>query len=145
MKLKLALLTTIAAAAISMVSSSQAIAAPHTPVTDSERGAAGLRARFHIAPDSRRSIPIAYGYVYPNGSLPSSSGNVTASYNAADGWYVITIHGFDYYYSSYSTTVTPSLPHNAICDTDSIGGTLLVRCFDLSGNPIQAEFGFITF
>jgi len=111
---------------------------------DSERGAAAHR-ELRLGPDVKKKAPIVYGYINEDGSTASGSGGFASSYNSSDGWYVISINNVDYFFSSFSTTVTPSLPHDAICDTDSIGGTMLVRCFDLSGNPTQAEFGFITF
>jgi hypothetical protein len=52
----------------------------------------------------------------------------------------------DYYYSSYSTVVTTTLPSgNTNCQTDSVSGDLLVLCYTSSGAATQADFGFIVF
>lgn len=93
-----------------------------------------------------QTSPLAYGYVFTNGAIGSGSGNFTATWNPTYKWYAISITGISYYYSSYSTVVTTTLPYgNTNCQTDSVGGQLLVLCYTSSGAQTQADFGFIVF
>ena len=115
----------------------------NAPITDSQHPS--LQHALDVQPVFQ-STPLAYGYVYESGSIASGSGNFTASWNASSKWYAISIISISYYYSSYSTVVTTSVPYgNTNCQTDSVSGQLLVRCYTGSGAQTQADFGFIVF
>jgi hypothetical protein len=56
-------------------------------------------------------------------------------------WYVITISGESYFYSSYTAVVTPyDGPYYA--GTTSGGGNLYVRFFNSSGTNVAPAAGF---
>jgi len=112
-------------------------------VTDAERHA--TRGSSGIAKPSARRNPLAYGYVNQDGTKASGTGNFTSDWNASSSWYEIKINNVNYFYSKYSTVVTPSGPHGALCYSDSANGMLLVRCYTTAGDPTQALFGFGTF
>lgn len=87
--------------------------------------------------------PIAFGFVTSTGNVTSGSGNFTCIYNAALNRYEITITGESYFFSSYTTVVTPSI--NGYARTSSVNGKLLVFLQDSSGNPISGNFQFVTY
>ena len=121
------------------------VAAPvFAQVTDAEQGRATNISRAPLTPSPRRD-PLAYGFVYENGTIASGTANFTVNWNSSANWYEIQLTGINYYYSNYSTVVTVTIPHLTFCHTDSVGGKLLVRCFNESGNPIQADFAFGVF
>lgn len=88
--------------------------------------------------------PIAFGTVSSNGSKFSGTDNWSASYNAANKRYEITIAGQSYYYLNYATVITPA-GDNRFCKSSSVGGKLLVLCYDHNGNAQTSRFGFVTF
>jgi hypothetical protein len=115
----------------------------NAPITDSQH--ASLQHSTDAQP-LFQTTPLAYGYVFESGTIGSGSGNFTATWNPTYKWYAITITGISYYFSSYSTVVTTSVPYgNTNCQTDSVSGQLLVRCYTSSGAQTQADFGFIVF
>lgn len=89
-------------------------------------------------------LPIAFGYVEANGSVASSSGNVTCVWNAALLRYEISIPGHTYWYNNYSTMVTPGSSW-ARTRTSSVGGDLLVYIQNTSGSGIQHSFQFVSY
>lgn len=87
--------------------------------------------------------PLAFGFVNSDGSVASGSGNFTAS--VSSNLYTISIKKVSYYYSSFATIVTPAVPDVSYCTTDSVGGNLLVHCYNSSGASTPASFAFVTF
>ena len=90
------------------------------------------------------SGPIAFGVVYFNGAKQSGTDNWTSSYNGTYTRYEIKISGENYYYTQYSTVITPA-GDQRFCHSSSVGGKLLVYCYDSNGAPQTARFGFVTF
>ncbi|HTY60152.1 MAG TPA: hypothetical protein VMF59_15125, partial [Bacteroidota bacterium] len=91
--------------------------------------------------------PIAFGTIHSDGTIFTSTPNVTASWNAGNAWYNITISGVDYYYSNYVTTVTP-MGGTGTClipVTTSVGGGIVVQIFNLAGTRVQGDFSFMTY
>jgi hypothetical protein len=99
------------------------------------------------APQATTAIrrPIAYGYINTNGTVASGSGNFTSVFDSANNWYAITITGRNYFFTNFSTVVTPSFNSSApapICGTGSVGGKLLVACYNTAGARVQPPAGF---
>src|SRR5262249_55385781 len=90
------------------------------------------------------SGPIAFGVFLSNGTKQSGTTNWTSSYNATYKRYEIAITGQNYYYLSYSTLATPA-GDNRFCRTDSVGGKLLIYCYDQTGAVQPTRVGFTTF
>jgi hypothetical protein len=89
--------------------------------------------------------PIAYGYINTNGTVASGSGNFTSVFDSVNKWYAITITGRNYFFSNFSTVVTPSFNSFApapICGTGSVSGKLLVACYNTAGARVQPPAGF---
>jgi len=107
-----------------------------TAVNDNNTRITALEAKFH---------PIAYGYANATGARVSGSANWSGTWDALNGWYVITITGVSYFYSSYTTVVAPaSGPFTS--SIGSVGGTLLITFYDAAGAKAQPlGFQFATF
>ena len=88
--------------------------------------------------------PLAFGTVRSNGAKYRGSNNWSSSYNGSNKRYEITINSNNYYYLNYATVVTPT-GDSRFCKTSSVGGKLLVQCFDHAGNAKPSRFGFLTF
>jgi hypothetical protein len=145
MKFKVTLLTLLAVATMPFIASAQNVPAGRGPLTDSQQSQMAGREQRMARPDLRAKV-LSFGYINTDGSIASGSGNFTASYDSTNVRYSIAISGVSYFFSSFSTTVTPSIPiAGTECRTDSLGGKLLVQCYNLAGSPVQAAFGFITF
>jgi len=94
------------------------------------------------------SLPIAYGFINSDGSVAKATSNVTCTFDATNKWYVITITGVSYFFSSFVTQVTPtynSTVFNITGNTGSVSGNLLVQIYNSAGTPIQNPFQFVTF
>lgn len=102
---------------------------------DSSAGLAGVAAA---------SGPLAYGTVQSNGAKYDGTANWSSSYNGTYTRYEIAISGQSYYYLNYATVITPA-GDQRFCRSSSVGGKLLVYCYDHAGNAQQSRFGFITF
>lgn len=92
--------------------------------------------------------PLAYGYINSNGSIASGSGNFTCSWDSTSSRYVISIQGVSFFFSAYSTTVTPGSGTSArIGTTSSLSGNLLVYMLDPlnAGNRTQTSFQFVVY
>lgn len=91
--------------------------------------------------------PRAFAFINTDGTKASGTSNVSSLWNAASKWYEITITGESYFFTSFATLVTPSaICTDAIARTDSFGGKLLVRIWDVSAaDHIQCGFQFATF
>lgn len=90
------------------------------------------------------SGPLAYGTVRSNGVKFGGTANWTSSYNSTNKRYEITINGQSYYYLNFATVITPA-GDKRFCRSSSVGGKLLVYCYDHAGNSQSSRFGFITY
>jgi hypothetical protein len=88
--------------------------------------------------------PIAFAHINTDGTKLSGTANVSSVWNASATRYEITIAGESYFYSTYVTTVTPTMI-GIIASTSSVSGKLLVYCNNVSGAAVQAMFQFVTF
>ncbi len=88
--------------------------------------------------------PLAYGTVNSNGAKVKGSTNWSSSYNSTYKRYEITITSNSYYYLNYATVITPA-GDVRFCRSSSVGGKLLVYCYDHAGNVQPSRFGFLTF
>lgn len=88
-------------------------------------------------------IPIAFAFISTAGTKLSGTSNVTCTWDATFRWYVITISGEYYYYTSYATIVTPTSQVTVM--TGSTAGQLIVQFANLSGTTVQSGFQFVTF
>ena len=88
--------------------------------------------------------PLAFGVVMSNGTKYSGTPNWSSTYNANYKRYEIEIDGESYYYLKYATTVTPA-GDIRYCRSTSVGGQLLVYCYDKNGNAATSRFAFVTF
>ncbi len=112
------------------------------PMTDAEKDAA-TPAAGSAAPSAAIS-PLAYGTVNSAGTKQSGTGNWSSRYNSRFKRYEVTISGERYYYLRYSTLITPA-GDVRYCRSSSVGGKLLVYCYDQNGTVQPSRFGFVTF
>ncbi len=89
--------------------------------------------------------PIAYGHIRSNGTVGAATPNVSCTWDSGLDRYLLTIHGVDYFYSSYATLITPAGSDPCFARTGSVGGDLIVYVFDLSGNKVQQPFSFVVY
>jgi hypothetical protein len=109
-KRRQAMLKTVAAiaavAAIPMlfVGCPSAVAQEATDADWASAASAGLR------PQATTPIrkPIAYGYINTDGTVASGSGNFTSVFDPVNKWYAIKITSRNYFFTNFSTVVTPS-------------------------------------
>ncbi len=88
--------------------------------------------------------PFAFGNISLAGAIYSGTGNFTCSWNTSE--YLIAITGVTYFYSTYTTVVTINdINTPLVATTNSIGGNLIVKIYNLSGNPVQAPFEFVIY
>ena len=88
--------------------------------------------------------PIA-GYINSNGTVASGTANISSVFNPTFNWYEITITGRTYFFSNFSTVVTPVFTSTVpapIWGASSVSGKLLVKCFNTAGAPVQPPNGF---
>ena len=111
-------------------------------MTDAEKDAAAPAAG--TAAPLATIDPLAHGTVNAGGIRQSGTGNWTSRYNSRFKRYEITISGERYYYLRYSTLVTPA-GDIRYCRSSSVGGKLLVYCYDRNGTVQPSRFGFVTF
>ncbi len=122
------------------------------PVDDAAAGAATAEvtdAEADAAADAANALadvsgPLAFGVVYSNGAKQSGTGNWSSTYNATYKRYEIGIDSESYYYTNYSTVITPA-GDTRFCRSSSVSGKLLVYCYDSNGVGQTARFGFVTF
>jgi hypothetical protein len=86
--------------------------------------------------------PIAYGVVNTDGSKIGGTANWSSTFNAALSRYEISITGESYHFTSYATVVTP-VADIRFCRTSSVGGDLLVLCYNTAGTLTTSRFGFV--
>lgn len=88
--------------------------------------------------------PLAFGTVRSSGSKYKGSNNWSSTYNSTYKRYEITISGNNYYYLNYATVITPA-GDTRFCRSSSVGGKLLVYCYNHAGTATSSRFGFVTF
>ncbi len=88
-------------------------------------------------------IPIAYGVIDTDGSIMTSSGNVSCT-RISEGRYEITINGEDYYYSEYVEALTIKSEIGFI-RAGSVNDNLLVRTYDENADSIDFRFSFVVY
>jgi hypothetical protein len=87
---------------------------------------------------------IAFGSITPEGTIATSSGNVSSRWNNLWKGYEITIDGHTYDWHSYVTVVTPVT--GGIANTWSNGGKMVVGIYQDAQSPgMKAAFHFVTF
>jgi hypothetical protein len=104
-----------------------------------------VSAQSHGLPPTARRKPLAYGYINTDGSVASGTGNFTSVFDSTNKWYVITLTGTTYFFSNFSTVVTPSFNSSSAaptCGTGSVSGNLLVACYNTAGARVQPPAGF---
>src|SRR3954454_4175807 len=114
--------------------------------TDADRAAALSAAPRPQAPTPIRR-PIAYGHINSDGTVASGSGNFTSVFDPVNHRYAIKITGVKYFFTNFSTIVTPDLVVDPAptCGISSLSGKLLIACYDTAGARIQVSFGFGVF
>ena len=139
--LKIAAIAVVAAIPMLLVGSSSAV---EQGAADTDRAPA-----LSVAPGVQATTalrkPIAYGYINTDGTVASGSGNFTSAFDSTNKWYAITITGRNYFFSNFSTVVTPSFNSAtpaSICGTGSVSGKLLVACYNKAGARVQPPAGF---
>jgi hypothetical protein len=107
----------------------------------------GRVTRDYTAGVATAATPIAYGVVNSSGTLVSGTSNVTASFDSANKRYLVTIAGETYSNTGFATFVTPSASSTVplFPTTSALNGQLLVRVWNLAGNPAQSAFSFVTY
>ena len=84
--------------------------------------------------------PVAHGvFDASSGARLSGSTNITCSWVAAHVRYVCAISGETFLYTSYTVSVTPTLP--LVPTVDSAGGSMLVQFFNLAGAAVKPSSG----
>ena len=88
-------------------------------------------------------IPIAYGMVQMTGAIASGTGNFTVTRNVT-GEYRIAINGVSFNLSDYTVLIT--IQYGASHTYYALSaGKLIVKPFDLAGNPVNASFSFAVY
>lgn len=104
---------------------------------------------YPVDKDDSDRLALAFGYVRTDGTLVSGSENVSSAWNASANRYEITITGENYFFNKYTSLVTISGCQDVVPDTDSVGGKLLIKFFDVEGSDAgtkkQCDFQFVTF
>lgn len=88
--------------------------------------------------------PLAFGVLWSDGNKMSGTPNWTSTYNGTYRRYEIAITGENYYYTSYATAITPA-GDARYCRSDSVGGKLLIYCYDHTGTAATSRVGFVTY
>ncbi len=89
--------------------------------------------------------PKAFGFVQSAGTTSSGSGNYSVSWDASNDRYEITITGETYFWTAYTSIITPASAGISSIRTSSVGGKLLVYLSNSSGSLIQGNFQFVTY
>lgn len=93
-------------------------------------------------------LAVAFGTIKSDGSIYSSSENVTSSWNGASERYEITISGHSYYYQDYTTVASP-ICTNGLPRVSSVSGKLLIYIREVfgsnAGDYTQCDVNFVTY
>ena len=87
--------------------------------------------------------PIAFGFVDLDANILSGTGNFSVIFDQFVQRYEITIDSENYFFTDYTTVVTPTAD-GIVARTGSIGGRLVVVLKDLNGDPVMSNFQFVT-
>jgi hypothetical protein len=102
-------------------------------------GYTGIQSYFQfVTYKSGTSVPVAFGFIYADGTISSGSGNFTCIWNSTYLRYEIAINGESYFWTNYSTlaTLTSHISATgAILQVGSEGGKLLIYISRLSPLP----------
>jgi hypothetical protein len=88
-------------------------------------------------------LPVAFGFIEADGTVASSSGNISSTWTGAR--YEISITGHTYFYNDYTTLVTLSNLAMGTTRASSGEGDLFVYVLNNAGIPSQASFQFVTY
>jgi hypothetical protein len=92
---------------------------------------------FTVAPTTH--MPLAYGFFNLTGTPGATSGNITCAWNTSE--YLCTVTGETFFYSKDVVNVTPAdINTPAIPTVNSVSGYIIVKIYNLSGDPIQTPF-----
>lgn len=87
--------------------------------------------------------PLAYGFVTSSGGLSSATANLSASWNAANSWYTISIDGKSIVLGPYTAIVTVvDSDEPRLATTNASGGNLVVKIWDLNSGNIAVQDNF---
>lgn len=93
-------------------------------------GFAGIQGYFQFVTfKPGTSNPVAFGFIAPDGTVISGSGNFTCTWNSLNLRYEITITGETYYWTDYSTQATlasHASTAGAIIQVGSLNGNMLI-------------------
>lgn len=89
--------------------------------------------------------PLAFGFISANGTIASGSGNFTSTWDPVLNRYEIDITGENYFFSDYTSIVTPTSDSIYRFRVSSSGGVMLVYLYDAADNGIQGQYQFLTF
>jgi len=106
-------------------------------------------AEFASAGHTHTELPVAYGYIYSNGTLKYDHNVSSSVWNSSLGRYEITITNYTYSINSQAMVSirgdAGSCPAGAVARTGSVSGNLLIYIVDKDGNHIQCYFDFVVF
>ena len=87
--------------------------------------------------------PLAYGFVTSSGGLSGATGNLSASWDAANSWYTISIDGESIVLGPYTAIVTVvDSTEPRLATTNTSGGNLVVKIWDLNSGNIAVQDNF---
>jgi hypothetical protein len=87
---------------------------------------------------------VAMGYVFEDGELSVGYRVTSCVWDSVQKEYEIQIYGVDYWYYYYVTLVTiADIGPGRTAEIMSGSDKLLVRIYDLNGNPVQEHFSFM--
>jgi hypothetical protein len=107
----------------------------------------GKVTRAYTTGTANQATPVAYGVITSGGSVTTTATtpNVTSTFDSVNHRYVLTFANESYDINHFATTVTPIATSPRFAATQSSGGNLLVRIFDLTGAVVQAPFTFTVY
>ncbi len=103
--------------------------------------------KMYSGSNANNITPVAFGNINADGTISTATPNVSATWNATNNWYNVTVSGVDYFYANYVTTVTPmgGTGQFLVPVTSSVGGGLVVQIFNQAGTRVQGAFAFMTY
>ncbi len=96
-----------------------------------------------ISTGTANMLPIAYGTIYADGSIGTSSGNISVSHTET-GNYSITITNEPYFYPDYAVTVT-LIGSMGFVSASSSSSKLIVSIADTSGTAADKIYSFVVY
>ena len=91
------------------------------------------------------ATPVAYGFVFSNGSVGNGTPNYSVVWNAGQGRYEIEIDDESYFFSSYVTSILP-LDRNVSASVTSGSGRMFVYLRSTADQSVvQGSFQFMTY